>query len=119
MAPESDTPRDVEGLWWGMLDKGVCLWDNMHYYGDYNNTRYRCTNTEGSYCYKYDGEFLKHYQVPVYTVPFIFGTTSNVIILIIIMCNKDMRTVSNMYILNLDISNIIYFNGTFLQSFCK
>jgi hypothetical protein len=44
----------------------------------------------------------------VYAVPFTFGTTSNVILLIIIICDKDMRTVLNMYIINLAISDIIY-----------
>jgi hypothetical protein len=35
-----------------------------------------------------------------------FGTTGNVIILIIIISNKDMRTVPNMYIINLVISGL-------------
>jgi hypothetical protein len=48
------------------------------------------------------------YQIEIYAVPFIFGTTANVIILIIIICNKDMRTVPNMYIINLAISDIFY-----------
>ena len=52
--------------------------------------------------------FLKNYQVPASAFPFIFGTISNVIILIIIICNKDMRTVPNMYIFNLARSNYIY-----------
>jgi Leucine-rich repeat (LRR) protein len=43
--------------------------------------------------------FLKYYQLPVYAIPFTFGTTCNVIILIIIICNKDMRTVPNIYII--------------------
>jgi hypothetical protein len=38
----------------------------------------------------------------------IFGTIGNVILLIIIICNKDMRTVPNMYILNLAISDLIF-----------
>jgi hypothetical protein len=37
----------------------------------------------------------------------IFGTTCNVIILIIIICNKDMRNVPNMYIFNLAVADMI------------
>jgi hypothetical protein len=44
----------------------------------------------------------------IYTLFSIFGTIGNVIILIIILCNKDMRNVSNMYFLNLAISDLIF-----------
>jgi hypothetical protein len=44
----------------------------------------------------------------LYIVLSIFGTIGNVILLIIIICNKDMRTVPNMYILNLVISDLIF-----------
>jgi hypothetical protein len=37
----------------------------------------------------------------------IFGTTGNVILLIVIICNKDMRTVPIMYVLNFPISDMI------------
>jgi hypothetical protein len=37
-----------------------------------------------------------------------FGTTGKVNLLIIIICKMDMRTVPNIYILNLATSNIIY-----------
>jgi hypothetical protein len=46
-----------------------------------------------------------------------FCTTGNVILLIIIRCNKDMRTVPNMYILNLAISDMIYLIVLFSESF--
>jgi hypothetical protein len=44
-APECDIPREVEGLWWGVLEKGQCLQDNIEYYGDYKNTSYSYTST--------------------------------------------------------------------------
>jgi hypothetical protein len=59
---------------------------------------------------------LAQYQAPIYAVPFIFGTTSNVIILIIIICNKDTRTVRNMYIINLAISDIINLTVLFSEA---
>jgi hypothetical protein len=98
-APECDTPIEMKGLWWGVLEKGQCLEGNIQYYGDYNSTRY-------SYNPKPDVEILKQYQLPVYAFSFIFDTISNVILLIIIICNKDMRTVPNMHIINLAISDI-------------
>jgi len=51
-----------------------------------------------------------------YAVPFIFGTTGNVILLITIICYKDMRTVPNMYILNLAISDTIYLTVLFSEA---
>jgi len=108
IAPECDTPSEVKGLWWGVLEQGQCLEGNIEYCGDYNSTNYSYTDTEQKYFYKYDAEFFNEYQVPAYAVPFIFGTISNVILLIIIIGNKDMRTVPNMYIFNLAVSNIIY-----------
>jgi hypothetical protein len=60
--------------------------------------------------------FLKHYQMPVYSVPFIFGTICNAILLIIIVCNKEMRNVPNMYILNAAVSDIIYLTVLFSEA---
>jgi len=47
---------------------------------------------------------------------YVFDTTGNVIILIIIICNKAMRTVPNMYILNLALSDMIYLNLLFFEA---
>ena len=99
-------------MWWGVLEKGQCLDGDIQYYGDYNITSYSDTDIEEQeyrYVYNYeyedgkddDDEFFKQYEVPVYAVPFIFGTTCNVILLIINTCNKNMS-------LNLAISDIIY-----------
>jgi len=73
----------------GALEEGQCLQDNIQYYRDYKNTSYSYANIEDSHGYKYNVEFLKQYQAPVYAFPFIFGINSNVILLIIIICNKD------------------------------
>jgi len=133
MVPECDTPSEVEGIWWGVLEKGQCLQGNIHYYGDYKNIRYRYTHieftdTDADADADTEGELiteniklikidtvLSNYNLPLYVL-FIFGTTGNVIIIIIITCNKDMRTVPNMYILNLAISDIIYLTVLFSAS---
>jgi len=114
--PKCDTPIEVEGMWWGVSEKGQCLEGNIEYSGDYNSTSYNETDIIVEDYYQRDDEFLKQYQVPVYAVPFVFGTTANVILLIIIICNKDMRTVPNMFILNLAISDIIYLTVLFSEA---
>ena len=109
IAPECDTPSEVKGLWWGLLENVQCLEGNVHYYEDYNNTRfsYTLTDTETDQREKSLYIFNRPYELPVVVVFFIFGTTGNVILIIIITCNKDMRTVPNMYILNLAVSDMI------------
>ena len=99
-----------------MLEKGQCLEGNIQYYGDNNSTRYIYTDYDDNTFHEYDEKFFKQYQVPLYAFPFIFGTINNVILLIIIICNKDMRTVPNMYILNLAISDVIYSTVLFSES---
>ena len=69
-------------------------------------------DTEGEQLEKVFG-FYKSYDLPVYALLFIFGTTGNVIFIIIITCSKDMRTVPNMYILNLAITDNIYLRVLF------
>jgi len=115
-APECETPSEVEGMWWGVLEEGQCLEGKIQYYGDYNSTSYSYTDIGQKYSYEYDVKFFKQYQVTLYAFPFIFGTISNVILLIIIICNKDMRTVPNMYILNLATSDIIYLTVIFFEA---
>jgi hypothetical protein len=104
---------------WGVLDKGQCLDGNMHYCGGYNSTSYSYTDIEDKHFYGYADKFFKHYQLPLYGFLFIFGTISNVILLTIIIGNKDMRTVPNMYIINLAISDIIYLRVLFFDIFAS
>jgi len=96
----------------GVLGNGQCLEGNIEYYGDYNNSRYNYTESNE----EYNSDSLMQYEVPVYAFPFIFGTTGNVILLIIIICNKNMRTVPNMYIINLAISDIIFVTFLFFEA---
>jgi len=112
-APECDTPSEVQGMWWGVLEKGQCLQGDMHYYGDYKNTSSNYTPIQdmetdtGLDPHGYVPSSLKQYQAPIYAVLFIFGATGNVILIVIITCNKDIRTVTNTYILNLAVSDLI------------
>jgi len=110
-APECVTPSEVKGMWWGVLEKGQCSEDTVQYYGDYKNTSYSYTSIEDTDRETEKEEnflsFVQQYKLPLSAVLFIFGTIGNVIIIIIISCNKDMRTVPNIYIFNLAISDII------------
>jgi hypothetical protein len=109
--PLCDTPSEVTGLWWGVfLEKDQCSQGNTHSYGDSriasnSDTSFEDTETEQR---EHVTSFHIPYELPVSTVLFIFGTAGNVILIIIITCNKDMRTIPNMYILNLAISDMIY-----------
>jgi len=114
-APECDTPSELRWIWWGVLEKAQCLQGNMHYYEDYNNTRFNYTLTDTETDQNKTNIYLvnRPYELPVVFVFFIFGTTGNVILIIIITCNKDMRTVPNMYILNLAISDLTFLSLLF------
>jgi hypothetical protein len=106
-------------MWWGVLEKGLCLESNIEYFGDYNKTSYNETDVgEQRFKYREDYiyEFFKQYQITIYAFPFIFGTTGNIILLIIMICNKDIRTVPNMYVLNLALSDIIYLTVFFSEA---
>ena len=114
-APHCYTPTEVKGMCWGVVENVQCLEGNIQYYGDYRNKscNYSVTRENKN---KYDARFLNQFQLPVYVLPFIFGSTGNIFLLIIIICNKNMRTVPNLYILNLAISDIIYLTILFSES---
>ena len=61
---------------------------------------------------------FKQYELPISAVFFIFGTTGNIIIIMLTTCNKTMRTVPNMYFLKLAISDIFYLTVLFSEH-CK
>jgi Leucine-rich repeat (LRR) protein len=127
--PQCNTPNEVKGIWWGVLEKGRCLQDNIQYYGDYKNTSYSYTpiddmdtnNKMDSDTETKQSEHVsnagKQYKFPIAAIIFIFGTTGNVMLIIIITCNKDMRTVPNMYILNMAVSDVMYLMVLFLEAF--
>jgi hypothetical protein len=108
-----DTPSEVAGLGWGVLQNGECLEGNIQFYRNYSNPTFKYPESKD----EFNTDFLKQYEVPFYAVPFLIGTTGNVILLIIIIFNKDMRTVPNMYILNLAISDIIYLTVLFFEAY--
>ena len=119
VGPQCDTPSEVKGLWWGALEKSQCLQENIQYYGDYINTRYNYTPIEDTDTdteteeRKNVSSFLKQYKFPISVFILILGTTGNLIIIIIVICNKDMRILPNMYTLNVAVSDIITLTAFF------
>jgi hypothetical protein len=85
-APECDTPSEVQGIWWGVLEKAECSESNISYDSGYDLTRYDLYE-EG---YRKHKNFNNHILLPITRFFFVFGTTGHIIILIIIICNKDM-----------------------------
>ncbi|PNF18689.1 hypothetical protein B7P43_G05040 [Cryptotermes secundus] len=106
-APVCDAPSEVKGLWWAVLQRSQCSQGHIAYHGDYSNIKYN--QTDDTYMNEYENymKLIKYVQGPVHVVLFIFGFTGNLVLLVIIICNKEMRTVANMYILNLAVSDII------------
>jgi Leucine-rich repeat (LRR) protein len=127
IAPQCDTPREVKRMWWGVLEKGQCLGSNIHYRGDYKNTSYSYKNFEGTKKENYKdteteqgndiSSFFRQHILLISAVFFIFGTTGNIILIITITYNKNMRTVPNMYILNVAVSDMIILTVLFADAF--
>jgi hypothetical protein len=125
MVPICDTPSEVRGMWWGVLERGQCLQGDIQYWGDYRNTGYKYIPIEGINKDTNADINKKHvfhaplhaaaeqYVLSVSAVLFIIGAIGNVMI-IIITCSKELRSVPNMYILTLAVSDIIYLMVLFL-----
>jgi Leucine-rich repeat (LRR) protein len=111
--PHCIIPNQGNSLPWEVLEKRQCLQENIKNHADYEHKRYRRAENE----YERANEKSTYYEqqiiVQVYAVLFIFGISSNTILLIIIMCNKNMCTNTNMYIFNLAIADLIILTHLF------
>jgi hypothetical protein len=87
-------------MWWGTLQHSQCSDDGIIYPEGYNIVHYKYTDIKDAEFHKFR-HFLKYIEPSVKAVLFIFGIIGNVIVLAIIVCNKEMWTVPNMYIINL------------------
>jgi len=111
--PECDSPSVEKRKWQWVLKELRCVQDNISSQDEYKQEHNR-SDVENGQKYKQYKNIMKRVLTALGLVLSILGTTGNVIILIIIICNKDMRTVSNMYILNLVVSDMIYLTAEFL-----
>ena len=96
------------------FDKLQCVQDNISNREEYKQ-KHKYPDDENKQRY----EAIKHILEPLTLFLLIFGTTGNVIIIVIVICNKDMRTVHNMYTLNLAISDMIYLTAEIIGTFVK
>ena len=94
---------------WLEFDELQCVQDNISNKLEYKQKHERSDDENEQRI-----ETIKHRLELLIVFLLIFGTTGNVIIVIIVICNKDMRTVPNMYILNLAISDMIYLTNEFI-----
>ena len=94
----------VMSLW--QLEELQCVQDNISNKIKYERKHNKLPNKEHKS--SLTNVTMIHVLKLVYLFLSIIGTIDNIIILNIIIHNKDMRTVSNMYILNLVISDLIF-----------
>jgi hypothetical protein len=102
--PRCKTPQQVTGLWWGVLGQAQCENNQVHFMGDFKSVVHEFVSRNDEI--ENHINFLKYGQTSVYAILFLIGTIGNTTVIIIIVCNKSMRTVSYSYILNLAIGDL-------------
>jgi hypothetical protein len=105
--PHCVIPNQGNTLSLVVLERRQCLQDNIRNRVENEHQRYKRAEDETDLAWEKFRYYKEQIRVPVYVVPFVFGIISNIVILIIIICNKNMRSETNMYILNLAISDLI------------
>jgi hypothetical protein len=99
--------------WW-VLEELQCVLDNASNNVEYKQKHRKYPDDEIEQKYKQYITITIHVLTALVLFLSIIGAIGNVIILIIIICNKDMRTLPNMYILNLALSDTIYLTSEIL-----
>jgi len=112
--PECGSPSERNRTWQWVLKELQCIQDNIINKDEYKQKHNKHPDDEKENEYKQYNNIMEHLQTALGILISIFGSTGNMNILIIITCNKDMRTLPNMYILNLAISDMIYLTGEIL-----
>jgi Leucine-rich repeat (LRR) protein len=102
--PRCEGPEQVSGLWWGVLGQAQCKCNRVEFFGDYKTTVDEIADRNDEL--EKHWNFLKYGQTSVYAILFLIGTIGNTTVIIIIVCNKRMRTVSYVYILNLAVGDL-------------
>ncbi|XP_069696526.1 uncharacterized protein [Periplaneta americana] len=101
-----ESPEQVSGMWWGVLGKAQCRNGSITFEESYKAVIPTFVNTDDFYYTRYEN-FLTYVQPVIYILLFIFGAIGNVAVLIVIICNSEMYTVPNFYVLNLAVSDLI------------
>ncbi|XP_069694838.1 leucine-rich repeat transmembrane neuronal protein 3-like [Periplaneta americana] len=102
-----ETPDKMSGMWWGVLDKAQCANSSIILEKDYNSAVPNY-NTDYYYEEHYKFKTFLEYVHPVICVfLLLFGTIGNFTLVVVIICNSEMHTVPNIYILNLAFSDFL------------
>jgi Leucine-rich repeat (LRR) protein len=102
--PRCESPEQVTGLWWGVLAQAQCKGNEVQFMGNYKSVVHDFISRNDEI--EKHLNFLKYGQTSVYAILFLIGTVGNTTVIIIIVCNKRMRTVSYAYILNLAVGDL-------------
>jgi hypothetical protein len=102
--PRCEGPEQVSGMWWGVLGQAQCRSNRVEFVGDYKTTVHEFDDRNDEI--EKHLNFLKYGQTSVYAILFLIGTIGNTTVIIIIVCNRRMRTVSYAYILNLAVGDL-------------
>ncbi|GFG34947.1 hypothetical protein Cfor_10662, partial [Coptotermes formosanus] len=103
--PRCGGPDQLSGLWWGVLRQAQCKNNEVQFTGDYKSIVHEAVHRNDEL--EKHWNFLKYGQTSVYAILFLIGTVGNTTLIIIIVCNKRMRTVSYAYILNLAVGDLL------------
>jgi len=103
--PKCHSPDSVSGLWWGVLGQAQCSDGKIEFRGDYKSIVHEYV----SYSTEFDQymDLVLYVESSVYGIMFLFGAIGNITVMIIIGCNKRMRTVPNAYIFNLAVGDLL------------
>ena len=100
------SPMKGHIMWQWVLEELQCEQDNISNTYESEQKRYNLPDEENES--RRTNSIMLLVLILVYLFLSIIGTIGNILILNIVTCNKDMRTVSNMYIINLAISDLIF-----------
>ncbi|XP_069696520.1 uncharacterized protein [Periplaneta americana] len=100
-----ESPKEVSGLWLGVLGKAQCINGSITYEEDYNSAVTNYVEKRDVYYSIYN--YVTYVEPVIHIILFIFGVIGNVGVLVVIICNSEMRTVPNVYIMNLAVSDLL------------
>ncbi|XP_069696521.1 uncharacterized protein [Periplaneta americana] len=113
-----ESPEQVSGLWWGVLGKAQCKNGSIMYEEDYNPVVPNYVETEDDY-YSRLHDYVTYVEPVIYILLLIFGAIGNVVILVVIICNSEMHTIPNVYIMNLAISDLLLLTVNAIFTYIK
>ena len=103
--PKCGSPDQVSGLCWDVMRHAQCKNNVVEFTGEYRSVVHEVLHHNDELEKQWN--FLKYGQTTVYAILFLIGTVGNTTLIIIIACNKRMRTVSYAYILNLAVGDLL------------